>query len=587
MRSWERRASSERILWAIAGLLLVTLVVVAWLQNRWLSQLHAAQVERRVAALSGELEALRESFDRRFFGWALEQEMILAQIARDPDQRPERFDDLEGTVIDRMYRRQLDAADSGWWRLLPDGSSMPLEQPALTSQLPPGASSLVPIAISPQHLMVILAEVLPTRSSGVSQATAHVDGETGSLRSTGPVMLVTLDRRRFMERLLIPAVEAAWPGLSADLDVVLVERGEGGEALLYGSKTSLLMGDSAESEGEVRLLRPEAAMNEASRLAEVQSHDGAGACPECLNWAPVGLGFLAGDPPERQWLLRVRTREGSMTRVIDQLRARNVWISLSGVLLIGSAIVLLVVLAGRAQRLARTRMEFVSSVSHELRTPLSVIGSAASNLAGGWVDHPQQVRRYGELLNQETRRLRELVERVLTFARLDEGGLELAEVDIAAVVERVVTAHRDHIEQRALELELELPAELPAVRANATALESAMRNLLDNAIQHGGDGGRVRIEAVVEQADPAPELRLSVRDWGAGVDTAERKRLFDPFFRGRRAREHHIPGTGLGLSLVAKIATALGGRVRARTGLRSGAAFDLFLPLAATSASAV
>jgi len=254
-------------------------------------------------------------------------------------------------------------------------------------------------------------------------------------------------------------------------------------------------------------------------------------------------------------------------------------ISLSGLAILGSAVVLLVVLAVRSQRLARTQMEFVSSVSHELRTPLTVMASAASNLAGGVVDEPQQVRQYGELLRQETRRLQELIERVLTFARLDEGTLELSAVDLRAVIERVVAVQRDQLSQKSLEVDLELPTDLPAVQANATALESALRNLLDNAIHYGAEGGRLRIEAAVEKLADGAEIRIDVQDWGEGIEPAEQKHLFEAFFRGSRARERQLPGTGLGLSLVSRIVSALGGRVGVESTPGSGSTFYLYLPL--------
>ncbi len=586
MRTSDRSALSQNALRWIAVLLLAALLTVAWFQHRWLEQLHAAQVESQMVALTNNLKALQEGFDHHFFSWALAQEVALAELVQQPGKRLDPVDDLDATVVARYYRLQADHADEPWHRLEMDGSSTPLDEPPeIVRQLPGSFSSLLPMALGPERLVMLLAEILPAGTlANPARDTAYTDGRAGTLRSTGPVMVVILDRQQFMARVLEPIVERFLPLRSTMLDYAVVEVRDELEEIIFGSPTSLTLAGLVAPDGEARLLQLQTMMHLAAQLVEPHAQTSQDTCLDCESPAPFGLGFLAGET-DRHWLLRVRAREGSMTRLIDQLRVRNLWVSVSGVAILGAAIVLLVVLTARVQRLARTQMEFVSSVSHELRTPLAVMASAASNLAGGLVEGPQQIRQYGDVLSQETRRLRELVERVLTFAKLEEGGFDVSAVDVASVIERVVAAHSDTISERELTLEVRVPAGLPAVQANATALESALRNLVDNAIRHGAGGGRLRIEAQVEVAGPGGELRLSVQDWGEGIEVTERTRLFEPFFRGRRARNRQIPGTGLGLSLVSKIVAALGGRVRIRSGSQAGAIFDLLLPLASTPGS--
>ncbi len=577
----------EHALRWIAGLLLAALLAVAWFQQRWLEQLHAAQVERRVAALSSSLVTLREAFDHHFFSWALGHELALARLVDQPDAPSEALDDLDGTVVARFYRHQRSAGADIWFRLQPDGTSMALDgPPEILRNLPSPLGSLVPVAVGPDRLVVLLAEILPVGGlDGAIREAGNSEGSAGTLESPGPVMLIVLDRPGFMARVLEPIAERTLPLWATTLDYAVIERRAASEQMVLRSMTDLAAEDLVHADGETQLLRPETVMHLATQFVEAHEHPAEGICPDCGFSTPVGLGFLAGGEAAPQWWLRVRVREGAMTGLIDRLRVRNLWISAAGVAILGSAIVLLVVLTARAQRLARTQMEFVSSVSHELRTPLAVIGSAASNLAGGLVEGREQVRQYGDVLSQETRRLKELIERVLTFAKLDEGGLDVVAVDVTAVVERVVAGQRTAILSKDLALEIAVPADLPAVQANATALESALRNLLDNAIRHGGSGGRLRIEAEVEATGAGNELRLSVQDWGDGIGAAERKRLFEPFFRGRRARERQIPGTGLGLSLVSRIVAALDGRVQVRAVRPRGTIFDLFLPLALSSGS--
>ena len=278
----------------------------------------------------------------------------------------------------------------------------------------------------------------------------------------------------------------------------------------------------------------------------------------------------------------------------------------SGILLLlTAAIGLIVVSARRAQTLARQQMEFVAAVSHELRTPVSVIGTAAGNLADGVVSDPARVRKYGETIQGESRRLAETVERVLQLAGIAAGSAARAKatVNVGDVVQQSIAACRPDIEARGVTLELSLPDDLPAVQGDAGALRSAIQNLISNAVKYGGDARWVRISA---EASPGPKTRshatvtvsdrrpasgphvaITVFDRGLGVSAEERGHIFEPFYRGREAVSRQIQGSGLGLNLVARIAAAHGGRVEVTSEPGKGSTFTLILPAAAGEAAGV
>jgi signal transduction histidine kinase len=112
---------------------------------------------------------------------------------------------------------------------------------------------------------------------------------------------------------------------------------------------------------------------------------------------------------------------GSLETAVNAARRRNLILS-SGILaVLGASMGLLVLSTRRAQRLARQQMEFVAAVSHELRTPLAVIRSAAENLADGVVHDEAQIRKYGDLMRNEGRRLTEMVEQILELAGIQSG----------------------------------------------------------------------------------------------------------------------------------------------------------------------
>ena len=126
------------------------------------------------------------------------------------------------------------------------------------------------------------------------------------------------------------------------------------------------------------------------------------------------------------WKLMVKHPSGSLEAAVNSARRRNLMVSSSVLALLGVSVGFLVLSTRRAQSLAQQQMEFVAAVSHELRTPLAVIRSAADNLADGVVYDDPQVRKYGDLVRGESRRLTEMVEQILELAGIHSGQRSFA-----------------------------------------------------------------------------------------------------------------------------------------------------------------
>ena len=126
---------------------------------------------------------------------------------------------------------------------------------------------------------------------------------------------------------------------------------------------------------------------------------------------------IVEESSEPKWDLLVKHQAGSLEAAVTATRNRNLAISLGVFTLLAGAIAMIMVSTRRAQRLAAQQMEFVAGVSHELRTPLAVIRTAAENLADDVVHDAEKTRQYGALINREGRRLSNMVERVLLFAK--------------------------------------------------------------------------------------------------------------------------------------------------------------------------
>jgi len=300
---------------------------------------------------------------------------------------------------------------------------------------------------------------------------------------------------------------------------------------------------------------------------------------------------------EGKWMLLAQHRSGSLEAAVGAVRLRNLWIS-SGVLaLLALAVGLIVVSTRRAQSLARQQMEFVAAVSHELRTPVSVIGAAAGNLADGVVGDPQRVRKYGETIQGEARRLAETVERVLQLAGIAAGhaAASRAMVHPADLVRDSIAACQTEIDAAGATVEVAIADGLPMVSGDIAALKSALRNLISNAVKYGGDSRWLRVAASIDTgASPAGrahtviQLRerrrvgravmFTVEDHGIGIDADDRRRVFDPFYRGREAVAQQIQGSGLGLNLVTRIVAAHGGRLTMWSEPGKGSTFALSVP---------
>lgn len=285
-----------------------------------------------------------------------------------------------------------------------------------------------------------------------------------------------------------------------------------------------------------------------------------------------------------RWRLLARHERGSLEAAVGGMRHRNLIISFGILMLMGVSIGLLALSSRRAQRLAQQQMEFVAGVSHELRTPVAVIRSAADNLSHGVVGDPDRVRRYGDALQLEARRLGEMVERVLQFAGIESGKpIARSPLAIEPLIREAVDAALPPGDESSF-VERHIADHLPPVLGDAGSLRSAIQNLVANALKYGGANRwvGVRAETGVDRRD----VRVIVEDHGRGIAAEDLPHIFDPFYRGANATSRQIQGSGLGLALVRRIAEAHGGRVTVETHDGSGSTFTLYLPAAASTSEA-
>jgi two-component system, OmpR family, phosphate regulon sensor histidine kinase PhoR len=210
------------------------------------------------------------------------------------------------------------------------------------------------------------------------------------------------------------------------------------------------------------------------------------------------------------------------------------------------------------RRLETVRRDFVANVSHELRTPVSIIQANAETLLSGALDEPVQARRFLDAISRNSERLGQLISDLLDISRIEAGKytLEMRSLSMISVGLAVSKSVSEACRRRSVTLELDIDPEL-RVRGDPSALEQILVNLVENAVKYGPERGVVELAARKQGA----AVRIEVRDAGPGIAPAQRRRVFERFYRVDPGRSRHMGGTGLGLAIVKNLAEVMGGDV--------------------------
>ncbi len=284
-------------------------------------------------------------------------------------------------------------------------------------------------------------------------------------------------------------------------------------------------------------------------------------------------GSKAGD-----WIVEARHNLGSLEKAIA---LRSGFESLIAFIFLGAtyALVLsLIVSSQRAKLQSERERDFIASVSHELKTPIAVILSAAENMEKGIVDS-QKLPAYAQMLAREGRRLRSSVESILMVSGIQGGqrGMRSETFALPEAVSAVIAKLEEAASQKSAKV-IFIEEKRGLVKASRAMIETAISSLLSNAINYGPEGGEIRILLKPQTLRGRKMAELAIEDQGPGLAPGERRRLFDPFWRGRAAQESRQSGTGLGLFLARRIARIYGGDVRYRARTGGGSVFSILLP---------
>jgi two-component system phosphate regulon sensor histidine kinase PhoR len=229
------------------------------------------------------------------------------------------------------------------------------------------------------------------------------------------------------------------------------------------------------------------------------------------------------------------------------------------------------------RRLEDMRRDFVANVSHEIKTPLTAIKGFVETLYQGNVDDADEVQRFLGIIQKHVDRLSSIVEDLLSLSKIEQQdehkAIKRKKGFIKDVFNSVTQICRSKAEEKNIRISTDCGDQISGV-FDATLLEQAVVNLLDNAIKYSEPKSTIHLSARQHNS----EIQIKVEDQGIGIAKKHLPRLFERFYRVDKARSRTMGGTGLGLAIVKHIAQAHSGNVTVHSKLGKGSTFTIHLP---------
>ena len=385
----------------------------------------------------------------------------------------------------------------------------------------------------------------------------------------------------YLRQYLLPELVARHYGTGAHSQVAVVASYP--LSMIYGSDQTLTIGSLSQVDAGIVLL--DASLPQGGK-GPPRPPDGFAPGPQPFVSDPPGvpvaeIGGNRGGADDRAWLLVVKSQAGSFEALVEYSRQHTVRLNFWMLVLFAGTSVMLMLATLRARRLAQQQMEFVAGVSHELRTPLTVIQSTSYNLSQGTIQDPSRVQQYGDVIQREARRLINQVERMLSFAGIQSGRrvYDPQPTNVTEIAERSLAEYSVPFAEDGWQIEQHFAEDLPLVLTDGPALESALKNLFENALKYAARGKWLSVTACAAQARKGREVQITVADRGPGIAPKDLPHIFEPFYRGQSVIATATSGTGLGLCLVERNLRALGGSVTVQSAPGDGTSFTLHLPV--------
>lgn len=232
----------------------------------------------------------------------------------------------------------------------------------------------------------------------------------------------------------------------------------------------------------------------------------------------------------------------------------------------------------KQKRLSEIQKDFINNMTHEFKTPIATIAVSAEVLKNPDIlKQPERLLSYTTIIENENKRLKKHVERVLQMARLDSKediDLKKENINLHEVIQEVVAGMHVTLQEKQGKVELFLNAGNPVINADRHHVTNVIYNLLDNAIKYCKENPVIEIRTKQD----GKGIVLEIQDNGIGVGEENQKRIFQKFFRVPTGNIHDVKGFGLGLNYVKQIVEAHRGKISLESVVGNGCTFKVFIP---------
>ncbi|MCX8250565.1 MAG: HAMP domain-containing sensor histidine kinase [Dehalococcoidia bacterium] len=240
-------------------------------------------------------------------------------------------------------------------------------------------------------------------------------------------------------------------------------------------------------------------------------------------------------------------------------------------------------MAGALEDAESERRRLVADIAHELRSPLTNIQGYLEAIKDGVLEADESTV---DTIYSQTKHLSALVEDLRLLALVEAGNLrlELTNADISELVSNAAEAFRPRAVDRSIKLEVTVSVGMPGTRLDPTRIRQVVSNLIENAITHTPDGGRVVVN--VSPTTHTVAAIISVSDTGTGISPEDLPHVFDRFYRVDPSRNRGTGGAGLGLTIVKRLVEVHGGQVEVSSVFGSETTFTVQIPFAGPTSDA-
>ncbi len=230
-------------------------------------------------------------------------------------------------------------------------------------------------------------------------------------------------------------------------------------------------------------------------------------------------------------------------------------------------------MSAELSRSVNTRKQMTADIAHELRTPLSLILGHAEAVHDGVL--PPTHENF-EIIREEATRLEHLVNDLRTLSLADAGELsiQVQTIEPQRLVNEVSSLYQYQAQRKNITFQLDLAPHLPNIEVDPGRMTQVLTNILDNALRHTPEGGRILLAA----QEVNDMVELSIQDSGPGLNLEDIDRIFERFYRADPSRQREDGGSGLGLAIAKSIVQAHGGQVSAESEPGAGLKVKIRLP---------